>query len=310
MPSPAVTPTGPPRTGSGRPSPPRPIKSRISYEDWKATGIYSFSDPATAIVPAYQAYRTNPSASPKATPSGKAEAYCQNQVEDYIARGYDNVNPSTDPATMLSGPITYKGSAGLQGRFVYPIPMYIPLYEGRHADERPSTGPVHLAGTGGIPCPDPLGLRAKGFVHLLNTYHIYYRSHSTHASNAYINELFKRDAKGNPAFLDPRKKGLDVWEDGVYEPIWINPETARELGIEHGNRVLVSNERGRLYASAKVTQRCARHVVHMGQGAWHQLNSAGVDVGGCVNTLTYARPSRIGQGMTSGSGHLVKIEKA
>jgi anaerobic dimethyl sulfoxide reductase subunit A len=266
------------------------LNSKITWDQWVADGIYSTTNPAASEVIAHQAFLQDPVKSPKNTPSGKFEAYCQAMFEDYSARGYGNVDGAGAP---LAGPLQDGSTAA---RFVYPIPMYIPLYEGLHADGSE---------------PDPLRLKAKGYVNLLNTFHIQYRSHSTHNNNAFLNELYKKDARGQPAFLSPRTRTTRaVWDDGVYEPIWINPATAAEHGIATGNRVLVSNERGRLYASAVVTERARPRVLYLGQGAWHQLDAAGVDVGGCANTVTSARPSRIGCGMTLGNGTLVKVEKA
>ena len=158
--------------------------------------------------------------------------------------------------------------------------------------------------------PDVLGLRAKGYNLMFQTWHMMYRSHSTHGNNAYMNELYKKNAKGEPAFLPPQRPRGGVWDEGVYEPVWINPATAAAHGIVNGNRVLVSNDRGRIYASAVVTQRAQPGFVFIGQGAWHATNAAGVDVGGCANTLTSARPTRIAKGMTLATGTLVKIEKA
>ena len=91
---------------------------------------------------------------------------------------------------------------------------------------------------------------------MLHTWHMQYRSHSTHANNAYLNELYKKDANGQPAFLSPTTRtSLATWDDGVYEPIWINPIDGAAYGIDNGDRVLVSNDRGQIYASAHVTQR-------------------------------------------------------
>ena len=277
----------------------------ISYDAWKQVGVHSTNDPSKPLNVAHAAFIADPVASPLATPSGRFEAFCQALVEDYCARHYDNVDPAAalvnggalfDPGAYTAGD---KSATSGSGRFVYPIPMYIPLAEGRHADEVAA------------PHPDPLGARAAGHDLMLHTWHIQYRSHSTHNNNAYLNELFKKDARGQPAFLSPRTRtSRAVWEDGVYEPLWLNPADAARRGIAEGDRVLVSNGRGKLYASAHVTQRAHPGVVNIGQGGWHQLDAAGVDVGGCANTLTSQRPSRVGQGMTLAQGILVKVEKA
>jgi anaerobic dimethyl sulfoxide reductase subunit A len=300
--------------------------TKMTYEQWKTVGVYSSSDPKATPSVHYDKFRADP-ANPYytlATPSGRFEAYSQAIVEDYCARHYDNISKSTDPSVQLKAPLfdpngyaaTDKSAKSTAGRFVYPIPMYIPLAQGRHANESPSTGDVSLAGTGGIPHDDPLGLRAAGYNFMLHTFHMQYRSHSTHNNNAFLNEIYKKDAQGEPAFLSPKTRtSRATWEDGVYEPIWINPVDALQLGINHGDRVLVTsaqdlNNPRSIYASANVTQRARPGVLNIGQGAWPQLNAAGIDVGGCANTLTGKRPARIGQGMTLGQGTLVKIEKA
>ncbi len=270
--------------------------TKMTYEEWQQKGIYT-SNTAAMPTPTYSRFLADPAKAPLNTPTGKLEFYSQAMLEDYEARGFDSI----DRSVRLVGPgaaITTKSTAAADvsfGRYVYPIPMYIPLIEGMHADGN------H---------PDVLGLRAKGYDLMFQTYHMQYRSHSTHNNNALLNEVYKKNAKGEPAFLSPRRPRGVVWDDGVYEPVWINPQTAAKYGIAQGNRVLITNDRGQIYASAHVTQRARPGFVFIGQGAWHRLDAKGIDVGGCANTLTSARPSRICQGMTLASGTLVKIEKA
>jgi anaerobic dimethyl sulfoxide reductase subunit A len=182
--------------------------------------------------------------------------------------------------------------------------MYIPTIEGRHAidDINPSDPLCH---------DDPLGLKAKGYSFTLLTWHMMYRSHSSLNNIAYLNECYKKDADGNPAYFNPERSWTDgVWDDGVYEPIWINPADAVGIGVQNGDRLLVSNDRGKIYVSAVVTQRVPKGTAAMGQGGWVNLNSSGIDVGGCVSTVTSARPSRICKGNNSENDCRVKIEKA
>jgi len=264
-----------------------PYAEKMSHDDWRKEGIISTWDETNPTLIQFAAFRADPAASPLLTPSGKIECYSQALVEDYEARGYDN----NDTGVTLAGAL-HDGSS--VGRFVYPIPMYIPLLEGKHAD-----------GTH----PDVTGRQQKGYTFLMQANHIKERSHSTHNNNAYMNELYKMDKDGNPAFLDPNRKLGFVWDDDVYEPVLINPADASNLGIENGDRVLVYNDRGKIYASAKVTQRVRSGLVMLGQGAWYDPVD-GIDRGSCANTLTRQRPSRICQGMTLGSDTLVAIEKA
>jgi len=263
----------------------------MTYEEWKEVGVYSSSNPAAPNVVKWEGFFANPAANPLLTPSGKFEAYAQAMVEDYEARGYNNIDPD---ATLVNG-VLHDGSNA--GRFVYPIPMYIPLIEGRHADEN------------AIPHPDVLGLRDKGYELMLGTWHIQYRSHSTLNNNAFMNERYKKDAQGNPAFLDPHRTTRQVWDDGVYEEAWINPSTAGNQGVTDGDRVLISNTRAKVYAVIHVSQTIPPFSVFLGQGSWRKMEN-GIDVGGCANTLTAARPTRICQGMTLAGGTLVKIQKA
>jgi|GEM_PF-1486537 len=282
----------------------------MDFDEWSEKGVASFAGTYSEYAVNHKAYRANPSGSPLATASGKFEAYCLNMMEDYEARYHENIDTVTADAggqdTLYgTGEIYSKhyGSSTAR-RFVYPIPMYIPTIEGRHAidDINPSDPLCH---------DDPLGLKAKGYSFTLLTWHMMYRSHSSLNNIAYLNECYKKDADGNPAYFNPERSWTDgVWDDGVYEPIWINPADAVGIGVQNGDRLLVSNDRGKIYVSAVVTQRVPKGTAAMGQGGWVNLNSSGIDVGGCVSTVTSARPSRICKGNNSENDCRVKIEKA
>jgi len=263
----------------------------ITWDEFKEAGIWKPTLPISIL---YEDFRNDPAANPLDTPSGKFEAYAQWMMEDYQARGYDNFDIY---GTLANGGTIKdtKNGASASMRFVYPIPMYIPTIEGIHADGS------H---------PDVTSRGAEGQDFLLHTWHMQYRSHSTLNNVAYLNENFKQDTNGNAAFLDPNREwGDGVWDDGVYEPVWLNPADANTLGIQSGDRVLIENGRGKMYASAHVTQRVPAKVIYIGQGSWHSMKNS-VDVGGCANTLTTARPSRICQGMTLANDCRVKIAKA
>jgi anaerobic dimethyl sulfoxide reductase subunit A len=268
----------------------------ISWEEFKEAGIWK---PTLPITIKYQDFRNDPANNPLSTPSGRFEAYSQLLMEDYQGRFYNNYDAN---GTLVGGGLIpdAKNPAGTGSqRFVYPIPMYIPSVEGRHADGS------H---------PDLLGLEAKGYVSTLHTWHIMYRSHSTLNSVAYLNEKYKKDQYGNPAFLSENRapatdKAVTAWEDGVYETVWMNPAHAARVGVEEGDRVRIFNDRGAIYASVVVSQRVPDAVAYIGQGSWHH-DVGGTDVGGCANTLVHARPSRICQGMTLANDTRVQIEKA
>ncbi|WP_303852735.1 molybdopterin-dependent oxidoreductase [Seleniivibrio woodruffii] len=287
-------------------------KYGMTYDEWVKQGIATlhgtYNSSTYAIT--HKAFRNDPVANPLQSASGKFEAFCANMVEDYEARHHNNIDAVTSDGagltTLYNGGTLYTAGTGANAgrRFVYPIPMYIPTVEGRHAVDvtDPSDAFAH---------DDPAGVDAAGYKFTLHTWHMQYRSHSTLNNVAYLNENYKKDKNGNPAFLDPNREYTDgVWDDNVYEPIWLNPADAAELGLSTGDKALIENGRGKMYVSVIVTQRVARRLIHIGQGAWQKQNSQGIDIGGNGNTVITARPSRICKGMTSANDCRVKITKA
>ena len=91
--------------------------------------------------------------------------------------------------------------------------------------------------------------------------------------------------------------------------VWINPVDAEKRGIRHHDPVIVHNDNGQLLSKAKVTSRVMPGVLAMGQGAWHNANASGLDVGGCLNVLTSDHPSPLAKGNPQHS-NLVDIKKA
>jgi anaerobic dimethyl sulfoxide reductase subunit A len=260
----------------------------MTYDEWKEKGLFHMDESYGTTDP-LAAFRADPATSPLFTPTGKFEIYSQAMVEDYEARFYDN----DDTRINLGGQL-HDGKT--TGKFVYAIPMFIPMLEGQYANGESA---------------DPQGYK-DSFPYCLNGWHIYYRSHSTHNNNAYINEVFKRDADGNAAFMDPSRSLGKVWDDDIYEPIWINPVDAQTESIMTGDKVVVESPRGKIYASAVVTNRVRPGWMAMGQGGWANGDNADnkPDIGGAINVLTKLRPARICQGMTLGADTRIKISKA
>lgn len=93
------------------------------------------------------------------------------------------------------------------------------------------------------------------------------------------------------------------------QEVWINPLDAAKRGIELGEMVDVFNDRGRIRLPAKVTTRIMPGVISVPQGAWYNPDSNGVDVGGCVNSLTNYRPSPLAKANPQHT-NLVQVEKA
>ena len=233
--------------------------------------------------------------------------------EYYEARGFNNDDTTVQ---LVNGSIKTADFTHTNGMYVYPVPMYIPLVEGVHASKE--EGYAH---------PDPLGTEGKGYTYRLHNWHMQYRSHSTLNSNAYLNELYKKDINGNPAFysLDRGQNkvyGADaaICDENVYEPVFVSPNTASALGIpEKGARVVIYNDRGAIYAYAQISKLIHDNEIMIGQGAWASVIDETfttpvtnithkIDTGGCSNTLMSIRPSRICQGMTLSNDTKVGIK--
>jgi anaerobic dimethyl sulfoxide reductase subunit A len=248
-------------------------------------------------------FRADPATNPLNTMSGKIEAYYQGMLEDYEAGSVDSIDRVTsDPdstSALYHGGSIYTASTAAEAkkrRFVYPVAMYIPALEGRHADGS------H---------PDLFGREAAGFKFKKQVGHYLYRAHSTAGNTGILNELYKRDANGNRAHLSADRAYSDgVWDDNVYEPVYINPVHSDELDVLTGDRVLVVSNSGSMYGTVVLTNRIAPYDVSMGDGGWFCLNSNGKDLGGSSNALSSGRPSRIAFGMTFSSDDRLKIEKA
>ena len=97
--------------------------------------------------------------------------------------------------------------------------------------------------------------------------------------------------------------------EAVPDEVWINPIDASVRQLKSGDMVHVFNDRGVVEIPCKVTQRILPGVVAMPQGAWTRLDSNGVDVGGCINTLTSHLPSPLAKGNPQHT-NLVEIKRA
>lgn len=71
----------------------------------------------------------------------------------------------------------------------------------------------------------------------------------------------------------------------------------------------IFNGRGRIRIAVKITERILPGVIGVPQGAWRNTNQEGIDVGGCINTLTTQRPSPLAKGNPQHT-NLVDVKRA
>lgn len=90
----------------------------------------------------------------------------------------------------------------------------------------------------------------------------------------------------------------------------INSEDAAARGIEDGDLVELSNERGTLIAGARVTDDIMPGVVSLYEGAWLSFDSAGRCNSGSINTITSSRASSGLSQATSANTCLASLKKA
>jgi anaerobic dimethyl sulfoxide reductase subunit A len=102
---------------------------------------------------------------------------------------------------------------------------------------------------------------------------------------------------------------LLMLHEAIPDEVWINPIDASARQLTSGDLVHVFNDRGVVAMPCKVTQRILPGVVAMPQGAWTRLDSNGVDVGGCINTLTSHLPSPLAKANPQHT-NLVEVKRA
>jgi len=95
-----------------------------------------------------------------------------------------------------------------------------------------------------------------------------------------------------------------------YEPMWINPRTAAQRGIAHGDIVKVYNERGTVLCAAYVTERLVPDTVYVDHGSrFDPIDAESLDRGGAINLITPRNNiSKNATGMVV-SGFLVEVAK-
>ncbi|EAK0805039.1 molybdopterin guanine dinucleotide-containing S/N-oxide reductase [Campylobacter lari] len=126
--------------------------------------------------------------------------------------------------------------------------------------------------------------------HLLSP-HPRYRVHSQ-LDNTWVRDLYKIQGR---------------------EPVMINTNDAKKLGITHGEVVEVYNDRGSLLAGAFVTDNIMEGVISIQEGAWYDPEDVSDSKPRCnaghVNVLTSSRPTSTMAQATSVNTCLVGIKK-
>ena len=90
------------------------------------------------------------------------------------------------------------------------------------------------------------------------------------------------------------------------DDVWINAEDARARKIRNGDKVRIFNARGSTVLPAHVTERIARGVVSIKEGAWFTPDASGTDQSGCANVLTDDRSAP--SGATTYNTNQVQVE--
>ncbi|MDR2179856.1 MAG: molybdopterin-dependent oxidoreductase [Synergistaceae bacterium] len=78
--------------------------------------------------------------------------------------------------------------------------------------------------------------------------------------------------------------------------VWVNPKDAESVHVSEGDWVNVSNDRGCIRIRVHVTDRIVRGVLAISQGGWYSPDEDGVDLRGCINTVSTARPTPLAKG--------------
>ena len=98
-------------------------------------------------------------------------------------------------------------------------------------------------------------------------------------------------------------------QEAHVQSLWMNTLDAEARGIKNGDLVKIFNDRGVVRVPAYVTNRLRPGVTTLPQGAWFTPDENGVDIRGCVNTLTKYHPTPFAKGNPQHT-NLVQVEKA
>ena len=96
------------------------------------------------------------------------------------------------------------------------------------------------------------------------------------------------------------------------EPLFMNPQDAEKLGIQHGDLLRVFNDRGQAIVGAHISDNFPSGVVRLQEGAWYSPEGAeigAIDTYGDPNTMTLDIGSSMLAQAVSANTCLVNVEK-
>lgn len=138
--------------------------------------------------------------------------------------------------------------------------------------------------------------RSKDYPFLIVSNHPRWRVHANFDDNSWLREIETCKVIGPDGY--------------AYEPVWINPEDAVELGVENGDVVKIYNERGWVLGGVYVTERILKGVVLQDHGARIDPIESGVsDRGGANNLIAPKETTSKNCAGEVTSGYLVGVEK-
>ena len=138
--------------------------------------------------------------------------------------------------------------------------------------------------------------RGKKYPFLIVSNHPHFRVHAQHDDVTWLREIETCKVIGPDGY--------------AYEPVWINPVDAADLGVENGDVVKVFNDRGWTMGGVYITERIKEHVVYQDHGSRIDPIVAGEsDRGGANNLIAPKECTSQNCAGEVTSGFLVGIEK-
>jgi molybdopterin guanine dinucleotide-containing S/N-oxide reductase-like protein len=190
-------------------------------------------------------------------------------------------DPESHPLSTPTGKIEFYAT-GLAEHFPDdeerpPVPRWIPA------------GPTHQ---------ETLGTeRARKYPLLVVSNHPRWAIHAQHEDVTWLREIETCKVGGPDGYQ--------------YQPVWIHPRDAASRGIEHGDVVIIQNERGAVLAGAYVTERIIPGAVSMDHGAkYDPIVPDALDRGGNINAIVPGHTTSQNAVGMAVSGFLAEVEKA